>query len=443
MSPLDKRVVVMLAAGFTLVILLMLAIGKLGLDALQELGRGSTGLLTEERESGRALADAQELETAFDQLFYGVPGARPVISGEALESRLRALEAALTRAPSPERTVKTEHDAKWREFQAAGLAFVQVVRHETNTRAPGSTSHPDAVAAAHRRVLDAVHELVVESDLRNQDFVARDRDAFANAVGTSIRLLAVTGGIAVIVAVATVFLVQRLLAHLAWQRSELSRLSSDILHTQEDTLRQVSHDLHDHIGQTLTAIEANLGALESASQDWAIRGRVEDCIGLVQDLMTQTRSMSQLLRPSVLDDFGLSASLESLADSYRQRTGTDVRFTSNASGRLHEHLETHLYRIAQEALTNVARHSAATAVDLTLTERGSVVELHIEDNGHGLPKPAAEARGVGLRSMRARAREINGAIELSTRPGGGLRVVVRAPLVRAEHHEPQDAIAAR
>ena len=125
-----------------------------------------------------------------------------------------------------------------------------------------------------------------------------------------------------VVAVGTLFLAHRLLNRLEWQRAELERLSADVLNTQEDTLRQVSHDLHDQFGQALTAVEANLSALDKQSADWAVKGRVEDCIGLVQDLMSQARTLSQLLRPSLLDDFGLDQeSVDRAFAEYRERFG--------------------------------------------------------------------------------------------------------------------------
>lgn len=442
MSPLDRKVVALLVGGFTLVLLLMLATGRQGLGALQELGQGSAGLLTAERESGRALASAQELETEFDQIFYAVPGVRQAVAGDGLESRLLALEGALTRTRADGRAAtELENNSRWREYQEAGLAFGQAVRRATAS--PPTERAVEDVRAAHRRVLETVHALVVENDQRNEEFVDRDRRALEGAVRASIRLLAITGGIAVVVAVLTVLLVQRLLQRLSWHRAELERLSLGVLQTQETTLRQVAHDLHDQIGQTLTALDANLGALESVSKDRTVKDRVEDCIGLVQDLMSETRSMSQLLRPSILDDFGLAVSLESLTESFAQRTGTVARFTSEWPGRLPEDMETHLYRIAQEALTNVARHSGATAVDLTLKERGRFVELTIEDNGRGMVKTTPDSPGgVGLHSMQARAREIGGTIEIiNRRDSKGVRILVRAPIVRCERHESQDAIA--
>jgi signal transduction histidine kinase len=454
MSIVDRKVVALLVGGFTLVILLMLATGKRGLDALRELEQGSTGLLSEERASGKALSSAQELETEFDQIFYAIPGVGPSLTPDRLRPRLDALEAAVLRI-SREALNSAEQDdtAQWQEFRAAGLAFVGQMRATID--GPAGSTPLAAVSQSHERLLAAVHQLVIENDLRNEEILNQDREAFAQAVGASIRLLALTAGIAIVAAAATVFLVQRLLGRLAWQRAELARLSSDMLSTQEATLRQVSHDLHDQIGQTLTALEANLSALEGASRDWAIRGRVEDCIGLVQDLMSQARGMSHLLRPSILDDFGLSVALESLAESFTQRTGIVVAFRSTCGGRLPGDTETHLFRIAQEALTNVARHSGANRVELTLLERNGHVELTVEDNGRGLPKPAgvgrsfnsaqtpaAEPRGLGLRSMRARAQQIGGTIEMTNEAGRGLRIVVHAPSVEAARHESPHPVAA-
>src|SRR5690606_29134408 len=105
----------------------------------------------------------------------------------------------------------------------------------------------------------------------------------------------------------------------------------------------------------LTAVEANLTALDGQLHDRTLRGRIEDCIGLVKDLMSEARSLPQLLRPSILDDFGLSASLEWLADRFRERTGIAVSYVSTVQQRLGDETETHLFRIAQEAFTNVAR----------------------------------------------------------------------------------------
>ncbi|MGC4050418.1 MAG: hypothetical protein QM757_13655 [Paludibaculum sp.] len=114
---------------------------------------------------------------------------------------------------------------------------------------------------------------------------------------------------------------------------------------------------------------------------------------------------SQLLRPTILDDFGLDAGLRWLCDRFQQRTGIHVEYTSTFDGRVADETETHIFRIAQEALTNVARHSKATTVMVSLGNPGGQIELRIADNGRGVVREEEQhSRGLGLVGMRARAR---------------------------------------
>lgn len=438
MSILHPKVVPLLVGGFALVILLMLATGKLGLDALGELERGSSGLLIEERASARTLNSAQELEIAFDQIYYSVPGARRPLDPATLEARLNALAERV--ALTSKAGVAVGNPERWRTFELAAQSFVEAVRRATAN--PHDEAAGPAVTDAHERVAAAVAQLVRDTDRRTERSVNLDHAAFSRALEQHIRLLALAVLLALIVASATVFLVVRLFKRMEWQRQELARLSSQMLDTQEATLRQVSHDLHDQFGQALTAIEANLAALDAASSDRHVKNRVEDCVGLVQDLMMQARGMSQLLRPSILDDFGLSASLEWLADRFMQRTGIEVRYTSSFTDRLSDEMETHLFRIAQEALTNAARHAGATRIDITLRVDARHVMLAVSDNGRGMIPDAGESRrGMGLPGMRARAEQIQGELRVGPRQGGGTEVIARAPIPQRVVHEPQDTVA--
>jgi signal transduction histidine kinase len=142
------------------------------------------------------------------------------------------------------------------------------------------------------------------------------------------------------------------------------------------------------------------------------------------------REMSQLLRPTILDDFGLDAALRSLTESFSQRTGIKVEYQSNVDGRRwKDDAETNLYRIAQEALTNVARHSQATLVNVELEESSGSLALHIRDNGRGLdPEAGNRSRGLGLAGMQTRARGCGGNLRLQNEPGKGLRIEVTCPL---------------
>src|SRR5262249_17377131 len=146
--------------------------------------------------------------------------------------------------------------------------------------------------------------------------------------------------------------------------AELGRVSWHMLENQEATARRFSHELHDELGQSLTAVKTNLAAPDTGGQ--LNRARLDDCVRLVDEAVGNVRQMSQLTRPTILDDFGLEAGLRWLVEGFAARTGTEVAFDSTFSGRLADETETHLFRIAQEALTNVARHSGARRVRMNL-----------------------------------------------------------------------------
>jgi len=208
-----------------------------------------------------------------------------------------------------------------------------------------------------------------------------------------------------------------------------------MLETQETTARRFSHELHDELGQSLTALKANLASLRRPDVP---SQRLDDCLQLVDDSLRNVRELAQLLHPTILDDFGLDAGLRWLSERFMQRTGIDVDYTSTFSKRLGDEKETHLFRIAQEALTNVARHSGATRVGIRLSGDQNEVRLGISDNGSGLRNggPAGEG-GMGMIGMRARARSAGGELILESSGGQGLRIEVRVPVrggERAKEH---------
>jgi signal transduction histidine kinase len=168
-----------------------------------------------------------------------------------------------------------------------------------------------------------------------------------------------------------------------WQTAELGRVSWHMLEDQEATARRFSHELHDELGQSLTAVKTNLTALDAGGQ--ADRARLADCLHLVEEAIGNVRQMSQLLRPTILDDFGLEAGLRWLVEGFAARTGIEATLESSCSGRLPDETETHLFRIAQEALTNVARHAGAKRVSQTgIQRRGDP-----PDDSRRRPRPAA------------------------------------------------------
>jgi signal transduction histidine kinase len=210
------------------------------------------------------------------------------------------------------------------------------------------------------------------------------------------------------------------------QALQLTQMQYQFLETQENVARRFSHELHDELGQALTAVKANLSALRGPEGE---QERLADCRQLVDQAIKDVRDMSQLLRPTILDDFGLEAALQSLCDSFSVRTGVSVSFNSNFNGlRLRDETETHLFRIAQEALTNIARHSKATAVSINLDRKGEEVKLRIQDNGAGFElEKQRTGGGLGLAGMETRARGCGGILHFATSPGKGVQIEVVCP----------------
>ena len=211
-------------------------------------------------------------------------------------------------------------------------------------------------------------------------------------LGVSLAFAAAAALLALAFAALTVRMVSRLIRAMDFQTAELGRVSLHMLQDQEAAARRFSHELHDELGQSLTAIKTNLTALHAEGQPG--RARVEDCLRLVDEAIGNVRQMSQLLRPTILDDFGLEAGLRWLAEGFAARTGVELDFQSSYAGRLPDETETHLYRIAQEALTNVARHSGARHVALRLESRGQQIRLEIRDDGRGFAPDAGAEPGA-------------------------------------------------
>ncbi len=232
--------------------------------------------------------------------------------------------------------------------------------------------------------------------------------------------------LALVFAAITIRMTLALTRRMEWQTGELSRVSFHMLEDQEATARRFSHELHDELGQQLTAIKTNLAALESRGD--VGHERLQDCLRLADEAIGNVRQMSQLLHPTILDDFGLEAGLRWLAEGFTARTGIAVEVESNHAERLPDEIETHLFRIAQEALTNVARHSGARRVVMKLESAGGEIRLGIRDDGRGLAPQPADVHGMGMIGMRARARSAGGDVDISSAPGGGVLIEVRAPL---------------
>ena len=236
----------------------------------------------------------------------------------------------------------------------------------------------------------------------------------------------------------TVWIIQRAFARLEWQAAELERVSWHLIDGHEKLARRFSHEMHDELGQSLSGLRRML-----ARGDERELGPIrQECVAIVDEVLQNVRKLSQVLRPVILDDFGLDSGLRWLCERFTQRTGIPVRYHSNWNQRLADTEETHLFRITQEALTNVARHADATEAYVTFVARGQTIHLEIADNGHGLVAETADkSPSLGMVGMRARARQLGGELIIENREGGGLAVRAEVPLRQADPdaEQPEDS----
>jgi signal transduction histidine kinase len=218
--------------------------------------------------------------------------------------------------------------------------------------------------------------------------------------------------------------------HVEQTGEEMRNLSIQLRHAQEEERRTISRELHDEIGQKLTAMRMELGALErlrSAPKDEfsACLGEVK---GMAEDSLRMIRDIAAGLRPSVLDDLGLGAALQKQGREFSKRTGTPVSVAVEGEFQgLSDRQRTYIYRIVQEALTNCAKHSSAGQITIHLLDTDHATELAVIDDGVGFDPSAASHSGLGLIGIEERVRELHGSLAIHSSPGAGATLKIRIP----------------
>src|SRR5689334_15724091 len=216
----------------------------------------------------------------------------------------------------------------------------------------------------------------------------------------------------------------------------LLMFSRNLIEAQEEERRRIARELHDQIGQILTAVKMNLHAVQQFCQGSEAGSYVKDNIEAVDEALRLVRDLSVELRPPILDDLGLTTALRWYVDRYTKRTGLSVDVLidlPDENERFPRELETACFRIAQEALTNVVRHAKATQVLVRLTRDTDVLFLIVKDDGVGfdvdrLRKRASRVATLGLVSMQERAHAAGGTIEIDSAPASGTEIRFSLPL---------------
>ncbi len=208
--------------------------------------------------------------------------------------------------------------------------------------------------------------------------------------------------------------------------NERRQSGQQVLRAQEEERKRVARDLHDEVNQSLTALLLNI---EAAGQDAppALQPQLAEVRRLADQAMGELLDLARQLRPTALDDHGLVAALKTHVRDFDRRDRASASFWADPRlGELSPDAQVVVYRVAQEALVNAARHSGASRVEVSLEPRDSRVRLEVSDNGTGFAF-AEEGKGLGLSGMRERALLVGGTLEIDSRPGKGTSVVLEVP----------------
>ena len=229
---------------------------------------------------------------------------------------------------------------------------------------------------------------------------------------------------------------ERVLAakELEQSRSELRALAARLQTTREEERTRIAREIHDELGQALTALKLDVAWLggkrpRGARDSGAFRVIDQSITARIDETMAVVRRIASELRPSTLDQLGLQAAVECLVQEATQRTGIAITLQAEEFAKLPDEVASHAFRIIQEALTNVTRHSKATRVDVTVRRLERAIILAVEDNGVGfVPQSLSGLRSLGLVGMRERALACGGTLLIRGSPGEGTAIVVTIPV---------------
>ena len=403
-----------LVIGFAAVIALLVTAAVIGVHNARSIAASTATLVADQLVITQLLDEVEQEQGALNATFYRLSHAPQNIDRKKVLADLDQTGEEVKTLVEQGRT--GPNAGAWNALERAVTDFSSEARMLlTEKKSLASTRD---LFVRHEDVTAVVAHLADLMYARAADTRRRVEEQTDALVKESVILISGCLLVALICAFVTVRIAAKVFRQMEEQASELSRVSFRMLETQEATARRFSHELHDELGGSLTAIRANL---TTAPQ------RVEDSIKLVDAAISNVRELSQLLRPTILDDFGLDAGLRWLCERFSERTGVPVEYRSEFNDRLADETGTHLFRIVQEALTNVARHAKASQVVLALRRENNSIHLTVSDNGKGLSE--ASHRSMGLTGMRARARSAGGECRILSKEGDGVTIDVVVPYV--------------
>jgi signal transduction histidine kinase len=419
-----RKILRVLVIGFSAVIVLLMAAGFIGLKSAQLIQENSADIVHNGLVTTRLIDELQREQDTLNAAFNKLARGPELSERERLLAQLDEADQAVERIVAE--ASGTPQAALWRQLSSAVQGFSSEARRLLVRKSVPTYTSRDLLRH-HEEVTAIVARMIANNSSRTLAAQTRIDQRSAQLVRESLALLGGCLLLALLCAIFTVRITTQLFRRMAQQSADLARVTWHMLETQETAARRFSHELHDELGQSLTAIKANITALDPAAPPDP--ARLEDCRRVIDEAIQDVRELSHLLRPTILDDFGLDAGIRWLLERFGQRTGVEVDYKSSFDGRLPDQTETHLFRIVQEALTNVARHSGATRVNIELARNGSRVHLRVKDNGHGFVDKNPQGNGssgLGLVGMRARAESVGGELQINS--SNGVAVDLWAPI---------------
>jgi signal transduction histidine kinase len=332
------------------------------------------------------------------------------------------IESTLASRPPDQQKYLTE---SIRQFWTSADQIFTIAQQGDEGRARGMIVN--SLQAQQASLSSLVARLLVANYEAEQQTSAEIQSIYSRvALNLKIFTIAMVAGIAAIM-LAIIAANRRVFQRLAAVSEQRSTLARRLIGVQEEVFRSVARELHDDFGQVLTAIGAMLRRADKKHlpPESPLREDLAEIRGIVQETLEKTRSFSQALHPTILDDYGLEKAIERYVETFEKQTGIGVAYEKHGAGSVPEEKGIHVYRVLQEALTNVARHARASHVSVRVWFRPERFRLEVQDDGIGSGSPAG--KGLGMIAMEERAELLRGRLAVVPSQNGTL-VTLEIPL---------------
>jgi signal transduction histidine kinase len=436
-----------LFAGFGLIFVLWLASGLLLIRRMAEVEERATAVSARQAAADRQLSTVRtRVLVASVYLRDALLDVRPN-AGDYYRSQLelaradiaRALDAYAPLSPLPDARDNVEQLRA--EVQAFWEMVLPVFQSDVSSRTEEVRKLIKEQVIPKRRIIFQISDRIQEL---NRVALSHEQAEVHRIFAVMRRQILITSGLALLASLGVALVVTRYAGRLerriqeqllkdAENTRDLQRLSAKLVSAQEDERRTIARELHDEVGQALTAIKVELSV---AGKNAALTERegaaFREARRLTDHGLQLVRDLSQLLHPAMLDDLGLPETVAWYLNAFSSRTGIRTDLVQDRMGeRLAVEIETCLYRIVQEALTNVARHAEATSCRVYLQRLPRTILLTVEDDGKGFPERGDEVksrrRGLGLLGIEERVSGFRGSLKIETAPAKGTRLTVEVP----------------